>query len=156
MVSKMATHFSPKKISCPNVGKILWHEPHWEVHPLSARARTCLWVKRSWSYPQCRAKIWWTHFVEGEESKRNNWVDLQNLFMSWRSSVQKIIHYLRKATSWIWTSNMDNKFERIYNYPEKCVTPSHKIGGWFSSHELLRKAKQTESTTVGLQESSKR
>ena len=34
--------------------------------------------------------------------------------------------------------------------------PSHKIGGWFSSHELLRKEKKTESTIVGLQETSKR
>ena len=31
-----------------------------------------------------------------------------------------------------------------------------QIGGWFSSHELLRKAKKTESTIVGLQESSRR
>ena len=31
-----------------------------------------------------------------------------------------------------------------------------QIGRWFSSHELLRKAKKTESTIVGLQESSTR
>ena len=58
------------------------------------------------------------------------------------SSVQKIIHYLRKTTSWIWASNMDTTFEKIYNCSRKCAMPSHKIGGWFSSHELLRKAKK--------------
>ena len=31
--------------------------------------------KRSWSYPRFRAKIWWTHFGESEESKHNSWVD---------------------------------------------------------------------------------
>ena len=51
---------------------------------------------------------------------------------------------------------MDTTFEKIYNYPGKCVTPSHTIGRWFSSHELHRKAKKTESTIVGLQESSRR
>ena len=43
-----------------------------------------------------------------------------------------------------------------YNYSGKCATPSHKIGEWFSAHELLRKAKKTESTIVGLQEGSRR
>ena len=51
---------------------------------------------------------------------------------------------------------MDATFEKIYNYSGKCATSSNKIGGWFSSHELLRKAKKTESTIVGLQESSRR
>ena len=48
---------------------------------------------------------------------------------------------------------MDTTFEKIYNYSGKCATPSHKTGGWFSLHELHRKAKKTESTIVGLQES---
>ena len=51
---------------------------------------------------------------------------------------------------------MDTTLEKIYNNSGKCATPSHKIGGWFSSHELLRNAKKTESTIVGLQQSSKR
>ena len=46
--------------------------------------------------------------------------------------------------------------KKIYNYFGNCATPSHKFGGWFSSHELLRKAKKSESTIVGLQESSRR
>ena len=50
---------------------------------------------------------------------------------------------------------MDTTFEKIYNYSGKCATQSNKIGGWFSSHELLRKAKKTEYTIVGLQESSR-
>ena len=37
---------------------------------------------------------------------------------------------------------MDTTFEKIYNYSRKCAMPSHKIGGWSSSHELLRKAKK--------------
>ena len=37
---------------------------------------------------------------------------------------------------------MDTTFEKIYNCSRKCAMPSHKIGGWFSSHELLRKAKK--------------
>ena len=67
---------------------------------------------------------------------------MQNFFISWRSSVQKIIHYLCKTTSWIWTSNMDTTFKKICNYSVKFAMPSHKIGGWFLSHELLRKAKK--------------
>ena len=51
---------------------------------------------------------------------------------------------------------MDTTFEKIYNYSGKYAMPSHKIGGWFPSHELLRKAKKTESTIVSLQESSRR
>ena len=51
---------------------------------------------------------------------------------------------------------MGTTFEKIYNYSGKCAAPSNKIGGWFSSHELLRKAKKTESTLFGLQESSRR
>ena len=51
---------------------------------------------------------------------------------------------------------MGTTFEKIYNYSGKYVTPSLKIGGLFSSHELLRKAKKTESTIVDLQESSRR
>ena len=51
---------------------------------------------------------------------------------------------------------MGTTFEKIYNYSGKYVTLSHKIGGLFSSHELLRKAKKTESTIVDLQESSRR
>ena len=68
----------------------------------------------------------------------------------------QFIDYLRKTTSSIWTSNMDTTFEKIYNYFGKCKTPSNKIGGWFSSHELLRKAKKTESNIAVLQESSRR
>ena len=51
---------------------------------------------------------------------------------------------------------MDTTFEKIYNYSGKCATPSNKIGGCFPSHELLRKAKNTESNIVGLQESRRR
>ena len=51
---------------------------------------------------------------------------------------------------------MDITFEKIYNYSEKCATQSPKIGGWLSSHELLRKTKKAKSTIVGLQESSRR
>ena len=51
---------------------------------------------------------------------------------------------------------MGSTFEKIYNYSGKYVTPSHKVSGWFSSHELLRKAEKTESTIVDLQESSRR
>ena len=47
---------------------------------------------------------------------------------------------------------MDTTFEKIYNYSGKCATSSHKIDGWFSSHELLRKAEKTESTIIALQE----
>ena len=126
------------------------------VHPSSTKARKCSWAKKSSSYPRCRAKIWWIHFYESEEIKRNSWVDLQSLFTSWRSSVQKIINYLCKTTSWIWTTSMGTTFEKIYNYSGKCAAPSNKIGGWFSSHELLRKTKKTESTLFGLQESSRR
>ena len=111
-------------------------------HPSSTKARKCSWAKKSSSYPRCRAKIWWTHFYESEEIKRNSWVDSQSLFTSWRPSVQKIINYLCKTTSWIWTTSMDTTFEKIYNYSGKCAAPSNKIGGWFSSHELLRKAKK--------------
>ena len=50
---------------------------------------------------------------------------------------------------------MDTTFEKTYNYSGKCATPNNKIGGWFSSHERLRKAKKTESTIAGLQESSR-
>ena len=50
---------------------------------------------------------------------------------------------------------MDVTFEKMNNYSGKGSTPSHKIGGWFSPHELFRKAKKTESTIVGLQESSR-
>ena len=28
----------------------------------------CFWAKRCWSYPQCRAKISWTHFDESKET----------------------------------------------------------------------------------------
>ena len=52
------------------LGKFYKSTPHWEVHPSSTRARTCFWPKRSWSYPRCRAKTWWTYFGESEESKR--------------------------------------------------------------------------------------
>ena len=55
----------------------------------------------------------------------------------------------------MWKSNMDTTFENINNYSRKGSTPSNKIGGWFSPHELFRKTKKTESTIVGLQESSK-
>ena len=48
---------------------------------------------------------------------------------------------------------MDTTFEKIYNYSGKCATRTQKTGGWFSLHELHRKAKKTESTIVGLQES---
>ena len=51
---------------------------------------------------------------------------------------------------------MDTTFEKIFNYSGKCATPSNKIDGSFSSHELLRNAKKTESTIVGLQDSSRR
>ena len=51
---------------------------------------------------------------------------------------------------------MDTTFEKIYNYSGKCATPSYKIDGWFSSHELLRKAEKTESTIIALQESFRR
>ena len=51
---------------------------------------------------------------------------------------------------------MDTTSEKIYNYSGKYATPSYKIGGWFLSNELLRKAKKTESTIVGLQVSSRR
>ena len=50
---------------------------------------------------------------------------------------------------------MDATVEKIYNYCEKCAAPIHKIGGWFSSHELLSEVKKTESAIVGLQESSR-
>ena len=50
---------------------------------------------------------------------------------------------------------MDITFEKINNYSGKGSTPSNKIGGWFSPHELFRKAKKTGSTIVGLQESSR-
>ena len=42
----------------------------------------------------------------------------------------------------IWTPHL------IYNYSGKCATLKRKIGGWFLSHELLRKLKKTESTIV--------
>ena len=61
------------------------------VHPSSTKARKCSWAKKSSSYPRCRAKIWWIHFYESEEIKRNSWVDSQSLFTSWRSSVQKLL-----------------------------------------------------------------
>ena len=51
---------------------------------------------------------------------------------------------------------MKTTFEKIDNFSGKCATSSLKIGGWFSSHELLRKAKKTESTVVDLQKSSRR
>ena len=51
---------------------------------------------------------------------------------------------------------MDTTFEKIYNDSRKCATPSHKLGESFSSHKLLRKAKKTVSTIVGLPESSRR
>ena len=50
---------------------------------------------------------------------------------------------------------MDTTFEKIYKYFGKHATPSNKISEWFSLHELLRKAKEVESTIVGLQESSR-
>ena len=37
----------------------------------------------------------------------------------------------------IWTPHL------IYNYSGKCATPSRKIGGWFLSHEPLRKLEKT-------------
>ena len=126
------------------------------VHPSSTRARTCFWAKRSWFYPRWRGKIDEHISVKVKKSKRNNWIDLLNLFISWRSSVEKIIHYFRKTTSWIWTSNVYTTSEKIYNYSGKCATLIHKIGEWFLSHELLRKTKKIESTIVGLQESSRR
>ena len=36
--------------------------------------------KRSWSYNQCIAKIWWKHFGESEESKRNSWILIRRTF----------------------------------------------------------------------------
>ena len=45
--------------------------------------------------------------------------------------------------------------KKIYNYSGKCAKPNHKIDGLLSSHELPRKAKKTESTIVGLRESSR-
>ena len=51
----------------------------------------------------------------------------------------------------IWTPNL----KKIFNYSGKCTKPSHKFRGCFLSHELLRKAKKTESTIFGLQESSR-
>ena len=50
---------------------------------------------------------------------------------------------------------MDITFEKMYNYSGKCATQSHKIGGWLSSHGLLRKTKKAKSTIVGLHESSR-
>ena len=50
----------------------------------------------------------------------------------------------------------DTTLEIIYNYSGKCAMPSRKIGGWFSSIELFKKVKNTESTIVGLRESSRR
>ena len=52
----------------------------------------------------------------------------------------------------IWTP----QFQKYITILENVHTLSNKIGGWFSSHELLRKAKKTESIIVGLQESSRR
>ena len=51
---------------------------------------------------------------------------------------------------------MDTTFEKIPNHSGKCATPSNKMGGWCSSHELVREAEKTGSTIVGLQESSRR
>ena len=112
------------------------------VHPLWPTARTCFWTKSTRSYPRCRANIWWKHFSESEENKRNSWIDSQNLFISWRSFVQKIIHYLLEIKSWIWTSSMDTTSEKIYNYSRKCATPSHKLADGFhhmSYSERLKK-----------------
>ena len=50
---------------------------------------------------------------------------------------------------------MNTTFEKIYNYCGKCATQNNKIGGWYSSHELLRTSKKIESTSVGLQETSR-
>ena len=50
---------------------------------------------------------------------------------------------------------MDTTFEKMYNYSGKCATLSHKIGGCFSSHGILRQAKKL-LVIVGLQESSRR
>ena len=50
---------------------------------------------------------------------------------------------------------MNTTFEKIYNYSGKCATQNNKIGEWFSSHELPRTSKKTESTIVGLQETSR-
>ena len=52
----------------------------------------------------------------------------------------------------IWTPHL----KKYITILKKCASPSNKIGGWFLSHELLRKAKKTESTIVSLQESSTR
>ena len=51
----------------------------------------------------------------------------------------------------IWTLHL-----KKYITSGKCESLSNKIGGSFSSHELLIKAKKAESTIVGLQESSRR
>ena len=51
---------------------------------------------------------------------------------------------------------MDTTFEKIHNHSGKCATPSNKIGGRFSSYELVREAEKTGSTIVGLQGSSRR
>ena len=51
---------------------------------------------------------------------------------------------------------MDATSEKTSNYSVKCATSSHIFGRSFSSHELLRKAKETESSIVGLQERLRR
>ena len=65
---------------------------------------------------------------------------------------KKLFTTFVETTYSIWTSNMDTTFEKIYHYSGKCATCSNKIGGLFSSYELLRKAKKTESTIATLKE----
>ena len=85
------------------------------------------------------------------EVKKENVIPvlISRTFSYFDSPLQKIIYY---TASWIWTSNMDTTFGKMYNYSGKCATTSHKIGGWFWSNELLRKTKKVEPTIVGLQE----
>ena len=136
----MDTHFSHKKCHVLTLGKFydIIHTQRYTVHQQELEH---VFEQKDLGVILDVA-IKFDEYISVKVKKANAIAGLirRTFFISLGSSLEKIIHCIRKTTSSIQASNMDTTVEKIYNYCEKCAVTSHKIGGWFSSHELLRKA----------------
>ena len=156
MVSEMATHFSPKKCHVLTLG-IFYNITHTHKYTLHWQELENVFAEKDLGVI-LDAELKVCEHVLVKVKKANALVALIHRTFSYLDGPL----FKKLFTSFIRPHLEYDKvictphLKKIYNYFGNCAMPSHKIGGWFSSHELLRKAKKSESTIVGLQESSRR
>ena len=148
MVSEMATHFSPKKCHVLTLG-IFYNITHTDKYTLhwqeleNVLAEKDLGVILDAELKVCEhilVKIKQANALVGLIRRTFSSLDGPLFKKLFSTFIRPHLEYDKV----ICTPHL----EKIYNYFGNCATSSHKIGGWFSSYELLRKAKKMNLSSL--------